>query len=266
MVMAMRIRTRFDSADAFIAGLCRLFTETTCFVPTRTRREPGEETAFSLRLTDGTPMLRGRCCVLAAWADDAGPYRCAGLELELLRLTPPSVDMLHRILAARGDLTTSDLTAPIDTRPTVQMRPLFPDDEIEGVLDDDSCEPDLVDRTVPVPVPALRAPIQTTLGVGPVAVPTSVPALVPSEPVAKVTAPAAVATPISTLVSGPVVAEAAPTRSTWWQSVTGYWRLFLARLVRRPAPARRPSRERLERIALPALRRMPTSPISRTRR
>src|SRR5690348_9723307 len=91
MVMTMRIRTCFDSADTFIAGFCRLFTETTCFVPTRARREPGEETTFSLRLADGTPMLRGSCRVLSAWTEDTSPYQCAGLELDLLRLTPPSV-------------------------------------------------------------------------------------------------------------------------------------------------------------------------------
>lgn len=242
MAMTMRIRTCFDTADTFIAGFCRLFTETTCFVPTRARREPGEDTTFSLRLADGTPMLRGSCRVLSAWTEDTSPYQCAGLELELLRLTPPSVELLQRILAARAALAASDATVPVDTRPTVQMPPLFPDDAVDEIEedDDDSGALALADRTVPT-----RAPIATTLGVGPVAVPAAVPALVPSEPVAKLSAPT-------------------PVRRTWWQVVVRHWHHLLARLRRALRAGRRPTRERLARVALPALERMPTSRTPRS--
>jgi hypothetical protein len=155
MVMAMRVSTPWRDAGEFVAAFSRFCSEESCFVPTRAPRKPGVETAFSIRLADGTPMLRGLCVVLECWSDEHSPFGRAGVNLGIRKLSPHSADVLRRMLEAK---------------PTVQMEPLFaPTNEMPCEVDES--EDDVADLTVPT-----RAPMMTLLGVAPAA------ALSPSVP------------------------------------------------------------------------------------
>jgi hypothetical protein len=150
MVMAMRVSTPWRDAGEFVAAFSRYCSEESCFVPTRAPRKAGVETAFSIRLADGTPMLRGLCVVLESWSDEHSPFGRAGVNLGIRKLSPHSADVLRRMLEAK---------------PTVEMAPLFAQTN-EAPCEVDEGEDDVADLTVPT-----RAPIMTLLGVAPVAAP-----------------------------------------------------------------------------------------------
>lgn len=233
MVMAMRVSTPWRDAGEFVAAFCRYCSEDECFVPTRAPRKPGVETAFSIRLADGTPMLRGLCVVLDCWTDAESPFGRAGVNLGIRKLSPHSADVLRRVLEAKA---VADRTTPIDTTPTVEMPPLFAE-LYEAPCELDEAEDDTADLTVPA-----RAPIMTLLGVAPVAAVTSVPRVVIAEPVAAklpVPAPAPIA-------PEPEREATEPPRRAWWMR-------WLDRMRRWVTP-RPPVRPRHARVALPALR------------
>ncbi|HEY1553764.1 MAG TPA: hypothetical protein VGF94_02965 [Kofleriaceae bacterium] len=232
----MRVSTPWRDAREFVAAFCRYCSEDECFVPTRAPRKPGVETAFSIRLADGTPMLRGLCVVLDCWTDAESPFGRAGVNLGIRKLSPHSTDVLRRMLEARA---VADRTMPVDTTPTVEMPPLFAE-LCDAPCEVDEAEDDAADLTVPT-----RAPIMTLLGVAPVAAVTSVPHVVIAEPIAaKLAAPASA--PIEPEPEAAEVETAAAPRRAWWMR----WLDRMRRWVT-PRPAVRP---RLARVALPALR------------
>lgn len=130
-VMVMRIVTRCTTVEEFIVAFRALCTERTLFIPSAQARATGIETGFSLRLADGTPMLRGLCVVLASWPTADNPYRRPGVRLGIRSLTAESRHLLHRILRARG-APTVDLrgdtikTAVPSPHPTAVPRPIAP--------------------------------------------------------------------------------------------------------------------------------------------
>ncbi|HEY4244534.1 MAG TPA: hypothetical protein VGM88_32190 [Kofleriaceae bacterium] len=145
--------TRFPTAAEFVDGFGRYCTDTTCFIPTTERKTPGIETGFSIRLSDGTPVLRGLCVVLDSWSASESPFKRAGVNLGIRSITPESREVFERLqaardtrasampiavmagneVAARAVATTPASTAkppPVppprdDLKPTVEMAPLF---------------------------------------------------------------------------------------------------------------------------------------------
>ncbi|MCX5741139.1 MAG: hypothetical protein NT062_01430, partial [Proteobacteria bacterium] len=102
-IKAMRIATRCATIDEFVAGFHAFCDDATCFIPTLGMRPLGLETAFSIQLADGAPVLRGMCVVLDAWATADNPYKRPGLRVGLQRLTPDSSAIIERLKIARRE-------------------------------------------------------------------------------------------------------------------------------------------------------------------
>lgn len=165
--MVMRIVTKFTTVEEFVRSFGRFCTDNTCFIPSAQAKRVGIETGFSIRLADGTPMLRGLCVVLESWSDGANEFARPGVRLGLRKLTPESKEMLRRLRAPApppsADETMKVVIDPAlldeNGKPTVQMPPLFPDPTVfEEDAEPDSGgipEPiDLVDTRGPEPITA----------------------------------------------------------------------------------------------------------------
>ena len=150
---SMRIVTGCRTPEQFVAAFHRYCDTKTCFIPTPDTRPIGSSLAFSLRLADGTPMLRGTCVVKDVWATKDNRFKRPGVQLEIKKLSEDSAVLFDFMLAQRksgkplpdgavqGVLPTStNQHLPIhaaaglippprdpdseDTKPTVQMRPI----------------------------------------------------------------------------------------------------------------------------------------------
>src|SRR4051812_2372200 len=86
--MVMRIVTRFTTVEDFVQSFARFCADGSCFIPSAHAKQVGVETAFSIRLADGTPMLRGMCVVRESWSTAENPYGRPGVELGIRKLTP----------------------------------------------------------------------------------------------------------------------------------------------------------------------------------
>jgi hypothetical protein len=249
-ILVMRVQTKFRTEEEFITGFRRFCTDSTCFVPTTTPRTVGIETGFSIRLADGTPMLRGLCVVLDSWESAENPYRRPGVRLgvrTLTRETKPIFDRLREARFAVGsspDIVAQTALAEELARPTVEMPPLFPDvPEAQDCTHEDAHE-DATETmdAVPLPIDAqdtgaterilidtvpMRAPIQTLLGVAPIAISRT---MTPRERVtmAKLTATGTqtviVKPDVTEEVSEPVMPPAVVVRRrSWWNRTM--WRM-----------------------------------------
>ncbi|MCW5803438.1 MAG: hypothetical protein KIT31_13725, partial [Deltaproteobacteria bacterium] len=132
---ALCVATRCLNVDQFIATYHPFCDETSFFVATQTTRPIGLETAFSIQLSDNTPVLRGLCTVAEAWTTSANPFKRPGIRLAIRRLTPDSVDVFGRLTAARAARaevrrTTTQTLDPVRVAdistgvPTVQIPPV----------------------------------------------------------------------------------------------------------------------------------------------
>lgn len=248
-ILVMRVQTKFRTEDEFVASFRRFCTDNTCFVPTTTPRTIGIETGFSIRLSDGTPMLRGLCVVLDSWESDENPYRRPGVRLGVRTLTRETKPIFDRCRDARlavgssSDIAAQAALADELERPTVQMPPLFPDMPAEDCTHDETHE-DATETmdAVPLPIDAqdtgatervlldtvpMRAPVPTLLGVAPIAVSRT---MTPRE---RVTMPALTPTGTQTVIVRSEPEEAAVVvamppavlvrRRSWWTRLV--WRL-----------------------------------------
>jgi hypothetical protein len=120
-VVVMRIVTRFATVDEFVSAFRVFCAEGTCFIPSAEAKRIGIETGFSIRLADGTPMLRGLCVVLDSWTTAENPYERPGVRLGIRSLTAESKPIFQRLLLAAG--------LDEHNKATVEMAPLFPTDE-----------------------------------------------------------------------------------------------------------------------------------------
>lgn len=120
-VMVMRIVTRFATVDEFVSAFHAFCAEGTCFIPSAQAKRIGIETGFSIRLADGTPMLRGLCVVLDSWATAQNPYERPGVRLGIRSLTAESKPIFQRLLLAAG--------LDEHNKAAVEMAPLFRTDE-----------------------------------------------------------------------------------------------------------------------------------------
>lgn len=93
----MRIVTRCTSLEQFISIFRRFVHESSCFIPSLDSRAPGTETAFSIRLADGTPVLRGLCEVIENWKTSDNPFKRPGVYIGIKRLTADSAPVFREL-------------------------------------------------------------------------------------------------------------------------------------------------------------------------
>ncbi|MGE0547171.1 MAG: PEGA domain-containing protein [Kofleriaceae bacterium] len=98
---ALCIATRCASVEQFIATFHRFCDESSFFVATMTTRPVGLETAFSIQLESGSPVLRGYCVVLEAWSTPANRFGRPGVRLGVRRLTTESMPVFKQLQTAR---------------------------------------------------------------------------------------------------------------------------------------------------------------------
>lgn len=203
---SMRIVTGCRTAEQFITAFHRFCDAKTCFIPSVDTRPIGSTLAFSLRLADGTPMLRGTCVVKAAWKTKDNQFKRPGVQLEITKLSAESAALYEHMLAQKtAVIVKSDDDSP--TQPVVVVVPPPPApsppaetrapgsaivlpanplfdlddrvlDEILGCTlsedadtakDDDLAIP--VEEPAPLPLPPTREGIATLLGVAPLVPP-----------------------------------------------------------------------------------------------
>src|SRR5690349_13765251 len=99
---ALRIATRCVTVEQFIATFHRFCDETSFFISTLGTRPIGLETAFSIQLEGGKPVLQGLGVVLDAWTMPANRFNRPGVRLGLKRLTNDSVPVFKQLMAARA--------------------------------------------------------------------------------------------------------------------------------------------------------------------
>lgn len=127
-VMVMRIVTRFTTVDEFVAAFRKFCSRSTCFIPSAAAKQIGVETAFSIRLADGTPMLRGLCVVLDSWPTADNPYHRPGVRLGIRSLSAESQPVFKRLVLSGATPALGNRIQrqrQIAERPTVPAAPLF---------------------------------------------------------------------------------------------------------------------------------------------
>ena len=98
---ALCVATRCSNVEQFVATFHRFCDDSTFFVATLATRPVGLETAFSIQLEDKTPVLRGLCAVVEAWATPANRFGRPGVRLAVKRLTNESIIVFRQLQTAR---------------------------------------------------------------------------------------------------------------------------------------------------------------------
>jgi hypothetical protein len=131
-MVVIRVVTPCATEDELVATFAKLAGKESLFIPTRTMRQVGVETGFSIRLKDGTPMLRGLCVVLGAFDSADNAFGRPGVHLGIRKLTPDSERVFARLRDPMLPLAGNDTVrlSVEEARPTVEMAPLFPDCEV----------------------------------------------------------------------------------------------------------------------------------------
>ena len=120
---ALCIATRCTSVEQFIATFHRFCDESSFFVATMTTRPVGLETAFSIQLEGGAPVLRGYCVVLEAWSTPANRFGRPGVRLGVRRLTSESMPVFKQLQTARAAaIGSSELEAPRQSQVFLPVR------------------------------------------------------------------------------------------------------------------------------------------------
>ena len=99
---AIRIVTRCTSRDQFVAMFSRYCTATSCFIPSSDSRAVGTATAFSIRLADGTLLLRGEGVVLNAWSHGNHRFKRPGIELGIHKLDDECGELFEQLIRPRS--------------------------------------------------------------------------------------------------------------------------------------------------------------------
>jgi len=111
-VKALCVATRCTNVDQFVTTFSRFCDEDSFFVATVNSRPVGLETAFSIQLVDGAPMLRGMCIVRETWSTPVNQFGRPGIRLGIVRLTRESTAVFRRLLTARRAATTPAVSEP----------------------------------------------------------------------------------------------------------------------------------------------------------
>src|SRR3954464_3173204 len=119
---ALCVATRCGTVDQFVATFHRFCDDSSFFVATMASRPVGLETAFSIQLEDKTPVLRGLCVVVEAWATPANRFGRPGVRLAVKRLTNDSMEVFKQLQVARktseGKPEGIAIPAPVTRVPT----------------------------------------------------------------------------------------------------------------------------------------------------
>jgi hypothetical protein len=217
---AMRIVTRCTSREQFVTTFRRFCDPKTCFVPSSDTRPVGSAMAFSIRLADGTPVLRGDGIVLHAWPTGDNPFKRPGVQLGIARVSDDSAALFEELLTPGSVVTplppadqlrmlrepataAASLETPTLEMPVVQLRPMAAEARGSGALAILPANPlsemtdDLLDAFVECTLseeidtaPVIRIPIpreDTLPGVMPIVSQVyAAPALIPTELVDRV--------------------------------------------------------------------------------
>ncbi len=105
---ALVVATRCSSVEQFVSTFFRFCDDSTFFVATLASRPVGLETAFSIQLEDKTPVLRGLCTVVEAWATPANRFGRPGVRLAVKRLTNESIVVFKQLQVARKAAEVAD--------------------------------------------------------------------------------------------------------------------------------------------------------------
>ena len=106
------VATKCTTIEQFISTFHRFCDQWSFFVATMASRPVGLETAFSIQLEDKTPVLRGLCTVVEAWATPANRFGRPGVRLEVKRLTKESVPVFEAMQNARKAAEAAPAPAP----------------------------------------------------------------------------------------------------------------------------------------------------------
>ncbi|MDX2087416.1 MAG: PEGA domain-containing protein [Kofleriaceae bacterium] len=133
MSKALAVATKCTTKEQFIESFYKFCDEQSFFVATLNQRPIGLETPFSINLIDRTPMLRGLCVVLDAWATPANPFGRPGIRLGIRRLTVESEETFARLAQRRAcqgasslDINAVPVPPPAAVQPIVDDPPTVP--------------------------------------------------------------------------------------------------------------------------------------------
>jgi hypothetical protein len=209
LVKGLKIVTRCVTVDELVAAFWKFCTPTTCFIPTQDRRRVGIETLFSLRLADGTVVVRGLCVVRDVWNTGDNPFGRAGIQVSVIRISDDTKDVYAQILALRAAKAE---TARIESRAeiaTVEMPPALPPPPPpppnDCAIGEDIEQTERARTEVDAPETSARGSIPTLLGMAPPDL--AAPRYVAEEPRA--------------------MKIASPIRLSWWRRVGHALRAFL---------------------------------------
>lgn len=108
----------------------RFCNPTSCFIPSLSTRPVGMETAFSIRLADQTPVMRGIGVVLDAWSDGNNQFGRPGILLGIKRLAADSLETFQRLVTPRStrgsarDTIPQPQGSPTDKIPVQPVQPV----------------------------------------------------------------------------------------------------------------------------------------------
>ena len=116
------VQIQIADLDGFVAGCAENVSATGMFVRCRTPRPPGAIVGFEFRLTDGSPLIRGRGEVMWVRHRDADPDRPAGMGLRFLDLDPEGRQLIswtveQRSRRLRSFLRRGDRDRRLETAP-----------------------------------------------------------------------------------------------------------------------------------------------------
>jgi len=100
-VCRVRVTTRCNSVDEFVASFAPFVDETSIFLGMQAAIAPGAERAFVVQLADGTVVLQGWGHVAEVCAGGTGPLGRTGIRVRFVELTPASRTLLQTLLATR---------------------------------------------------------------------------------------------------------------------------------------------------------------------
>ena len=140
---ALCVATRCSNVEQFVATFHRFCDDSTFFVATLATRPVGLETAFSIQLEDKTPVLRGLCSVVEAWATPANRFGRPGVRLAVKRLTNESIVVFRQLQTARKAAEAAEAAG--------EPAPPVPSQQIQ-----------VVDTTPPLDVPIATATIPSS--------------------------------------------------------------------------------------------------------
>src|SRR5258705_8527571 len=103
--VVLRIKLRYEDADAMVRRFATNVGKSGLFLPTRSIQPLGAEIKFELRLFDDKVVLVGLGRVKAVREPDPDdPKKAFGITVELMRVTRESRELILRMLARRREV------------------------------------------------------------------------------------------------------------------------------------------------------------------